>query len=172
MALVSLSVFVGVGSLVAWSAFRHPRVAPLGETDAYYTLASAAGVQAVIDRADWLPEDKPLLVSATPALRELPAYVEACADPTGQVVCVDPAPSTTQGEARNLGRIAREQGWRSATVISHRSHTTRARILVERCFEGEVRMSPRDAERGKRVWLRALAYESGATVKTLLTPGC
>lgn len=166
------AVVLSVGAVVALAAFRHPQTDPLGDTDAYYVLASPGGADAVEHLNEWLPSGKPLLVSTAPSLMELPHYQALCADQSGLVLCAHPEPFTTQGEARNLGRVAREQGWRSVTVISHRSHLTRARILMNRCFDGEVRMVPRNVERGKRVWLRALVYESGAMVKTVVMRGC
>ncbi|MDO5683759.1 MAG: ElyC/SanA/YdcF family protein [Propionibacteriaceae bacterium] len=156
-------------------AIRFPDIDRFGDTDAYYVLASWGGTDALVARDQWLPKGKPLLVSFPKALGEVPEYEELfrtiCHSGNPQYICVDPIPATTQGEARNLGRIARENEWQSVTVISQRSHMSRVRILMERCFAGEVRISSNNVESGS-YWLRVIAYESGALVKTWLTPGC
>lgn len=170
------AVGLAVWSVAALAAFRYPRVDPPTETDAYYVLASPGGVEALTNWPELLPANKPLLLSVTAEQFQLPAsgdlYREWCARSDREVICVDPDPATTQGEAQNLGRFAAQHGWRSVTVITHRSHITRSRILMERCFDGEIRMTAVDAERGRRVWLRALIYETGAMAKTLVTPRC
>lgn len=166
------AVVLSVWAVLAAAAFRHPHIDPPAETDAYYVLASPGGVAALEAVDEWLPPGKTLLVSATPGQMTLPLYQRACADQTRPVICVDPIPATTQGEAQNLGKVSQEQGWRSVTVVTHRSHITRSRILMQRCFDGELRMSVRNVEHGKRAWLRALLYESGAMIKTWATPRC
>lgn len=162
MGAVALSVW----AVVAAAAFRHPHIDPPAETDAYYVLASAGGMAALETVDEWLPLGKPLLVSVTPEQMTLTLYQQVCADRAKRVICEEPVPATTQGEAQNLGKVARVEGWQSVTVITHRSHITRSRILMQRCFEGQVRMGVRDVERGSSVWLRALVYESGAMLKT------
>ncbi|MDO5500033.1 MAG: hypothetical protein Q4F67_10185 [Propionibacteriaceae bacterium] len=170
-ATVSLAALTVWGVAAVW-AFRFPRTDPLGDTDAYYVLASSGGISALRSVYRWLPEGKPLLVSVAEKDKDFPLYRYACAEPGLDITCVHPDPVSTQGEAHNLARVARERGWRSVTVISQRSHMTRARVLMKRCWDGEVRMVARDVQVGPRVWLRALVYESGAMVKTWLTPGC
>lgn len=156
-----------VGGLTALVAVRFPRGDPAAVTDAYYVLASRGGRDALKHLDEWLPAGKPLLVSATPALRKLPIYQETQQLLGEHVVFVDPVPATTRGEAINLHRLAATHRWQSVTVLSHRSHTTRARALMKRHFKGDVHMRPRDVERGLRVWARAVAYETAAMMKAI-----
>lgn len=165
-------IVLSVWATLATAAFRYPRIDPPAETDAYYLLASPGGKAALETVDTWLPPNKRLLISATPIQMTEPLYQQTCADKARSVICVEPLPATTQGEAQNLERVAQEEGWQSVTVITHRSHITRSRILMERCFDREVRMTAVDVERGKRTWLRALLYESGAMVKAWATPRC
>ncbi|HHV22897.1 MAG TPA: hypothetical protein GXZ30_15405 [Propionibacterium sp.] len=157
---------------VAFTGIRHPRTDPLGDPDAYYVLASRGGSDALENLADWSDPNKPLMVSVTETRMKMPIYQDLCAVTDRPIICVEPPLPSTQGEARNLGRLAHKHGWRSVAVISHRSHLTRARILMKRCFDGEVRMVARNVEHGPRTWGRALVYESVALVKTLATPRC
>ena len=87
-----------------------------------------------------------------------------------QVSCVDPVPVTTQGEARIIGRLAAERGWRSVIVVSSDSQALRARIVTQRCFDGEVRMA--HVPSGNPAFYD-VAYEWGALVKAFtLKRGC
>jgi uncharacterized SAM-binding protein YcdF (DUF218 family) len=55
-----------------------------------------------------------------------------------RVVCFTPKPDSTQGEAEGVARIAAQRDWRSLVVVTSRFHVTRARMLFERCFDGNV----------------------------------
>ena len=65
------------------------------------------------------------------------------------VLCPEPDPFSTRGEARLIGRLAAEHGWSSVVVVTSRFHLLRARLLIERCFGGRVAMvgAPIDAWR-------------------------
>ncbi|QWT23388.1 hypothetical protein KPL76_11755 [Subtercola sp. PAMC28395] len=88
------------------------------------------------------------------------------------VYCAVPDPFTTQGEARWLGRMAREHGWKSATVITFKPHISRARIIVQRCFDGELDMLAVTTPLSLIDWMYQFAYQNTAYVKVALTPGC
>lgn len=55
-----------------------------------------------------------------------------------RVLCPRPNPYSTRGEARMIGRLAREHGWDAVVVVTSRYHLRRAELLVERCFRGEL----------------------------------
>ena len=55
--------------------------------------------------------------------------------------CVTPNPPTTLGEGRELRRLARDKGWNKVIVVTHRSHISRARYILERCFTGQLIMT-------------------------------
>ena len=85
--------------------------------------------------------------------------------PQVTVICFDPNPATTQGEAEFVGRLARQRHWRSITLVTTTPQDTRARLRLERCFSGDVYviavMPP------AQNWPYTLVYEWGATVKAL-----
>ena len=58
--------------------------------------------------------------------------------PGVQLICFDPNPATTRGEAEYIGRLAKRYHWTSVVVVTSRPQATRARMLVERCFTGAV----------------------------------
>jgi uncharacterized SAM-binding protein YcdF (DUF218 family) len=57
-----------------------------------------------------------------------------------RVLCFDAVPFSTRGEAETVSRIAATRNWRSIVVVTSRFHTTRARLLFDRCFAGKVSM--------------------------------
>ena len=83
--------------------------------------------------------------------------------PGVRVICFDPAPSTTRGEAEFAGRLASKEHWRSIVLVTSRSQDTRARLRMARCFHG--RISVVTARLPVRQWPFAIVYEWGATLK-------
>ena len=56
------------------------------------------------------------------------------------VLCPKPDPFSTRGEARLIARLASEHGWSSIIVVTSRFHLLRARLLIERCYDGRLQM--------------------------------
>ena len=89
-----------------------------------------------------------------------------------EVICFDPVPATTQGEAVDVARIAAKHRWHRLLVVTIVTQTTRARIRFERCYHGAVLFSAVNP-RGAVGWLFNIAYEWGALGKALiLQRGC
>ena len=55
-----------------------------------------------------------------------------------QVICFTPDPDSTRGEAEAVGRLAREHRWKRILLVTSRFHVTRARMLFDRCVDGDV----------------------------------
>jgi uncharacterized SAM-binding protein YcdF (DUF218 family) len=55
-----------------------------------------------------------------------------------RVLCFDPKPYSTRGEARAIAKLASEHGWSKVDVVTSRYHVFRARMLVKRCYHGKV----------------------------------
>jgi len=55
-----------------------------------------------------------------------------------RIVCFDPDPADTRGEAEYLARLAKSNGWHSVVVVATPEQATRARLLVSRCYPGAV----------------------------------
>ncbi len=92
--------------------------------------------------------------------------------PRVHVMCFRPSPSTTQGEARGIGRLAAEKGWHRIIVVMPVTQATRARLRVGWCYPGRL-LVVASTPPGLASWVRDIAYEWGALVKTLLlTDGC
>ena len=62
--------------------------------------------------------------------------------PRVSVVCFADATDNTRGEARWAGQYAERHHWHSLLIVPSRTQATRARLLVERCFSGQVVVVP------------------------------
>jgi hypothetical protein len=82
------------------------------------------------------------------------------------LICFDPNPADTRGEAEYVGRLARQYHWGSLVLVVSRPQATRARLLMERCFSGPVYVST--APLSFRSWPYEIAYGWGALAKALV----
>jgi uncharacterized SAM-binding protein YcdF (DUF218 family) len=101
--------------------------------------------------------------------------IAACAnnDPRFRVICFQPSPPTTRGEAEELGRLARQQHWNSVLVVTSTYHVSRARLIVGRCMPGPVRMVAAPGKPSSlRGWAYQFAYQTGGFAKAVLHRSC
>ena len=83
-----------------------------------------------------------------------------------RLICFNPDPGTTQGEAEYVGRLARTYHWRSVAIVTITPQETRARLRVERCFSGPVYTVGTPI--GLTSWPYQVGYEWGALFKALV----
>ena len=86
--------------------------------------------------------------------------------PGVRVECFRPDPFSTQGEARYAASQARLHGWHSLIVVSSVPQATRARLRVQRCFPGTVKLVA--ARPSPARWAYGVLYEWGALLKALV----
>jgi uncharacterized SAM-binding protein YcdF (DUF218 family) len=86
--------------------------------------------------------------------------------PDTRLICFDPSPATTQGEAEYAGRLAAKYGWSSILVISIAPQEWRAEQRLRRCFHGSVYGAAGGIPLNS--WPYEIAYEWGATFKMLI----
>jgi uncharacterized SAM-binding protein YcdF (DUF218 family) len=55
-----------------------------------------------------------------------------------KLVCFEPNPGNTRGEAEFAARLAEQYHWRSIVLVTTLSQDTRARIILRRCFSGSI----------------------------------
>lgn len=82
------------------------------------------------------------------------------------VICFDPNPADTRGEAEFVGRLAKRYHWRSLILVTSRAQDTRARILTRRCFDGSL--SAATVSLPWWDWPFEIAYGWGSLLKALL----
>jgi hypothetical protein len=83
-----------------------------------------------------------------------------------KIICFNPRPATTQGEAEFAGRLAKKYHWRSIAVVAITPQATRARLRMERCFAGPVYVVATAIPLTS--WPYELAYQWAALVKALV----
>jgi uncharacterized SAM-binding protein YcdF (DUF218 family) len=95
-------------------------------------------------------------------------YGSPCPPPPAgiKLICFDPDPASTRGEAEFVGRLAKQYRWSSVVLVVSRPQATRARLLMERCFSGPVYVST--APLALSNWPYQIAYGWGALAKALV----
>jgi len=95
-------------------------------------------------------------------------YGGPCPAPTPAVrlICFDPDPGDTRGEAEFVGRLAKQYHWSSVVLVTTRTQDTRARMLMRRCFGGSVYVITAPLPSGS--WPYQIAYGWGALFKALV----
>lgn len=93
-------------------------------------------------------------------------------NPDYQVICFQPDPSTTQGEAEEIGRLATQHGWTSIMVVTSKYHISRARMIVERCMPGKVLMVAAPGKPSIAQWAYQFAYQTGGYLKAFIHRDC
>jgi uncharacterized SAM-binding protein YcdF (DUF218 family) len=135
VAVSALAVQAAATALILW-----PESDVRGRADAVVVLAGGGGERLAEGVRLMERRVAPILVISHG--RE-PGWTEAnrlCdGEARFEVVCFTPEPERTQGEARAVRTIAKERGWRSLVVVTSTYHVTRARLLFERCIDGDVR---------------------------------
>jgi len=86
--------------------------------------------------------------------------------PRVRVICFNPRPATTQGEAEFFGRLARKYHWHSIAAVAIAPQDSRARLRIERCFTGPVYVVT--APIAPTSWPFQIAYEWGALIKAMV----
>ena len=126
--------------LVAWLAAAtyvfvlRPGDEPM-RADAVFVL-SGASERLPVGVALVREGEAPVLVVST-SRKPKPYEVRVC---KGAALCRAAEPYSTRGEARLLARLAREHHWRTVDVVTSRFHVLRAKLMIERCFKGRLRV--------------------------------
>lgn len=91
-----------------------------------------------------------------------------------EVICRQPDPSTTRGEAIFTEELAQQRGWTSVLVISWRYHLPRARFIFGQCFSGQVAMTsvPRSYDYSIVAWELTYLYQVAAFAKAAVQGSC
>ncbi len=83
-----------------------------------------------------------------------------------RVICFEPTPGDTRGEAEFVGRLATQRSWRSVILVTTRGQDTRARITMRRCFGGSIYVITASLPLAE--WPYEIAYGWGSLFKALV----
>jgi uncharacterized SAM-binding protein YcdF (DUF218 family) len=84
-----------------------------------------------------------------------------------EVICFRPEPFSTRGEARRIGELAADRGWKSILLVTSTYHLTRARMLLRRCLDGSVEGIAADPRDGVERTIEQIAHEWAGLVHAL-----
>lgn len=161
-ALVAAMVGAALAALTA-SLFVRPAQGMPSRVDAIVMLDGPGETLSLAERLAAEGRAPFLVIS-----RGTRASRDPCPRPVSGVrlICFNPVPATTRGEAEFVGRLSRRYHWRSIAVVAIAPQVTRARLRVERCFPGRVYMV--SARMTKSTWSYQIAYEWASLVKALV----
>lgn len=150
-----------------------PRVDPAQPVDALYVIGPAEGRIGEARRLMATGQASTLIVtvSVNPATGEV--YTKDFCDPAAwEVICVQPEPYTTRGEAGVLAKLTKERGWSRVAVMTETSHIARTRLWMQRCVPAQVSVWASLERRTPREWAIAVGYQSAAWVKAQFQRSC
>ena len=164
------TALIGVAGMVALAVFVLPRDdVPL---DADVVVVLGGGGHERTELGIELAErfGVPLVLSST-AREPAEALGRSCGR---EVICFDPEPVTTAGEARTVATMAETHGWEHVVVATSSFHTSRARVLFEQCLdEGRVSLLGRPPPDGPATTPRLVVRESlGVIAGTTFARAC
>ncbi|MCT1722810.1 YdcF family protein [Kocuria marina] len=182
LVLTVLTILVVLWLAVCHAVLDNPRVDPPKRSDAVFVLGPpdtsrmAYAEDLVFNQhvADTLvisaPDPQPY---EPPQMQEYYSTRPFCAPREGvEVICFKPDPSTTQGEAMELQKLFEERGWDTVTAVTFTQHVPRSRLILSRCYPGELRMSAVDFHITGKSLLMQYLHQTGGFLKAWLTPGC
>jgi hypothetical protein len=154
--------------------YVHPQVDRLRHADAILILGGAYynrypfGLD--LGSQGWAPQ----VVVSNPNGPDDPWLTTYCATPHPEfdLHCFVPDPPTTKGEGRELRRLAARYGWRTVIVVTFRPHISRARFILEHCFDGDLVMVASPAHISLPRWAFEYVYQTTGYVRAVLQPGC
>ncbi|CAJ1580298.1 YdcF family protein [[Mycobacterium] wendilense] len=168
LAVLLLAVVVVVGG---YPVFVDPRADTPRPADAIFVVGGDAPEGRYLHGLELAHRGyAPTLVLSNPA-----GQVDEFCDEQGRdftVECFTPDPPSTQGEARELGRLAAERGWQAVIVVTYTPHVSRARYLMERCFAGDLLMAEVPVQLSVPYWGWMYIYQGAGFAKALVQRGC
>lgn len=114
----------------------------------------------------------PTVVMSLPDDPTDPNTTELCATSKPKVQCFAPDPPTTKGEARELRRLAAQYRWRTVIVVTFRPHISRARFILEQCFDGDLVMVASPTRTSVPRWAFEYVYQTAGYARAVIQPGC
>jgi uncharacterized SAM-binding protein YcdF (DUF218 family) len=172
--LVSICLILATTIVAGVPVYVRPQVDPLRHADAILVLGGFGyerypyGLE--LGDHGWAP----IVVVSSPNGTKDVWLTKYCATPHPKfdLHCFVPDPPTTMGEGRELKRLAARHGWRTVIVVTYRPHISRARYILEQCFDGDLIMvvSPPGVSIPRFAY--EYAYQTAGYVRAALQPVC
>lgn len=163
-----------VGVIGGLPVYVRPQIDPLRRADAILVLGGFAedrykfGLDLAL--AGWAPD---LVVSNPTGANDVWARDFCTAPPPRlRMHCFVPDPPTTKGEGQELRRLAEQYGWRTVIVVTFRPHISRARFILEQCFNGDLVMVASPTHIPVDRWAFEYVYQTAGYLRALMQPAC
>jgi uncharacterized SAM-binding protein YcdF (DUF218 family) len=88
-----------------------------------------------------------------------------------RVICFTAKPASTRGEAEEIGRLAKQLDLKRIDVVTSQFHVFRARMLIKRCYHGDLHMVGSSQQEWKFP-LYALQETAKLTYQVLFARSC
>jgi uncharacterized SAM-binding protein YcdF (DUF218 family) len=164
---------VALAGVAGWPVYVHPQVDELRRADAIVVLGGTA-----YDRFDlgldlaqrgYAPE---LLISRSTGVADTNMNKFCDGHFSFMVDCFEPNPWTTQGEAQEINRRAKQRSWQHIIVVTFTPHVSRARYIVRKCFDGELTMIASPSPSGLWFWTRMYVRQSLGFLRAFCQHSC
>lgn len=162
-----------LAGIAGWPVYVHPQVDPIRRADAIVVLGGTAydrfdlGLE--LARRGYAPQ---LLISRSTGATDYEMDRYCAGHFTFVVSCFVPDPWTTRGEAEEIGRRAKQQGWHHIIVVTFTPHVSRARYIIEKCYHGELTMVASPSPSGLRFWTWMYFRQSAGYLRAFIDRGC
>ncbi len=159
-AVTLAALLLVVLTLLSARLFVWPAVGAPQPADAVVMFAGGRGERLAVAEQLVAAGLAPNLVIPNGTAPEWPAGNRACAEKRPyEVHCPRPDPDTTRGEARLIASLAEEKGWTRVIAVTSTYQLSRARLLLERCFDGDVRAARARPHLSVLAWGQRVAHE-------------
>ena len=172
--LLATVALLAVIAAIGWPVYVRPQVDELrradailvlgGQGDEAYTFGLEYALQGLTDH----------VVFSNPSGSDAIWLVDLCDHQrySFTVTCLEPSPPTTRGEAQAFEQLASSKGWRSVIVLTRTPHISRARFIVQRCFDGDVMMGWAGTDHWPMEWAWSYVYQTLGYIRAALQSGC
>jgi uncharacterized SAM-binding protein YcdF (DUF218 family) len=160
--------------LVCFRLLVHPHLDRVVPADAVVMLGGSSGARLDTAAALMSAGKAGQLVVSTPSDGSSTRSKQFCAQPHPYpVLCFDPSPSTTRGEAEEIRRLASTRHWRTVIVVTSLFHVSRARMTIQRCFKGKLLMvAPRRENISLATWTYQFGYQTAGWIQAQWLRSC
>lgn len=163
--VVGLAVVVAVGAAALWPVYVRPRVDVPAAADAILVLGGAHDGREALGLRLAREGYAPRVLFSNPYEYSSVMNRICHGGYRVEVICFDPDPRTTRGEGRELARRARAEGWTRVIVVTFTPHISRARYILEKCWDGELLFVDPQPNLSPPRWAYDYLYQSAAYVK-------
>ena len=154
--------------------YVRPQIDPLRHADAIFILGGYGDLRYSFGLELGMQGWAPKVVVSNPRGKDDPWLTDYCATRYAgfDLKCFSPDPPTTKGEGRELQRLASQFGWRTVIVVTFRPQISRARFILEHCFDGDLVMVASPDHLPADRWAFEYGYQTAGYARAVLEPGC